>query len=212
MIIFDLDGTLWDSTIPVAESWNIVIERETDLDIHLTADDISQNMGLTMNQIADALFCELPEDERYSLARKCEVFENDYIGERGATLYPGVLDTLEKLLDAGVKMSVVSNCQEGYVAAFIKSMHMEKFFIDYEEWGRTGLSKAGNIRLVMERNGIDEAVYVGDIQNDSNSAHEAGIPCIFAAYGFGEIGDAEAAIKSFADLPQALGKLGYFEQ
>ena len=142
------------------------------------------------------------------MAHKGEVFENDYIREHGSILYPGVIKTLEMLLAAGYKMAVVSNCQEGYVSAFIESMHMEKYFVDYEEWGRTGLSKAGNIKLVMDRNGADEAVYVGDIQNDANASHDAGIPCIWAAYGFGEIKDAEAKINSFDELPQVVKELG----
>ncbi|MBQ6623322.1 MAG: HAD family hydrolase [Mogibacterium sp.] len=209
MIIFDLDGTLWDSTKPVADSWNLVIEKETGEADKLTPEDIMGEMGRTMTQIADDLFGFLSEEERYELAHKCEVFENDYIKEHGAKLFAGVKETLEKLLDAGEKMAVVSNCQEGYVAAFIESMQMDRFFCDYEEWGRTGLSKADNIRLVMERNGEDEAVYVGDIQRDADSAHEAGVPCIWAKYGFGQIDDAEAEIDNFDELPSVLAEIGY---
>lgn len=212
MIIFDLDGTLWDSTVPVVDAWNMVIEKETGDSGKITTSDMKAEMGKTMNRIADDLFGYIPEGDRYELAHKCEEYEVKYIRERGGMLYPGVIDTLEKLLEAGEKMAVVSNCQEGYVAAFIESMHMEKYFCDYEEWGRTGLSKAGNIRLVMERNGEEKGVYIGDIQNDADAAHEAGVPCINAAYGFGNITDAEADIESFDELPQALADIGYMDE
>lgn len=212
MIIFDLDGTLWDSRRQVADSWNRLIQEQTDYDIEVTADDIGRNMGKTMNQIADDVFEELPEKERYSLARECEVFENEYIMHHGGSLFDGVRETLERLLDMGIAMAVVSNCQEGYIPAFIESMGMEGFFVDYEEWGRTGRLKADNIRLVMERNSADKAVYVGDIQKDSNAAHEAGIPCINAAYGFGDIKDAEASIDRFNELPEALEDIGYLDK
>ena len=79
MIIFDLDGTLWDSSANVAASWNVVLERETDSGKVLTAKDISSNMGKTMTEIADIHFGWLPKKERYELAHKCEVFENGYI-------------------------------------------------------------------------------------------------------------------------------------
>lgn len=208
MVIFDLDGTLWDSSVQVAESWNILIKKEYGYERGLTAADISRNMGKTMNAIADDLFGDIPEEERYALARKCEVFENGYITENGGCLFDGVEETLRLLRDAGVRMAVVSNCQEGYVKAFLDSMDMWKYFEDYEEWGRSGLLKADNIKLVMQRNSVDSAVYVGDIQKDSDAAHEAGVPCIWAEYGFGEISDAEAVIKSFDELPDVLKLMG----
>lgn len=209
MVIFDLDGTLWDSSASVAESWSILIKRELGYDRQLTAADIARNMGKTMNEIADDIFADMPAEDRYALARKCEVFENGYITQHGGKLFEGVEQTLRALKDAGVKMAVVSNCQKDYVKAFLDSMDMWKYFCDYEEWGRTGLLKADNIRLVMERNGQDRAVYVGDIQKDCDAAHEAGVPCIYAAYGFGEIADAEAAIERFEELPAVLAELGF---
>ena len=209
MVIFDLDGTLWDSSENVAASWNVVIEQELGKANALTGADILQYMGLTMTEIADMHFGFLPEKERYELSHKCEVYENDYITEHGGRLFEGVEETLKMLKEKGVKMAVVSNCQEGYVKAFLDSMDMWKYFIDYEEWGRTFLSKADNIKLVMERNGEEKGIYVGDIQKDSDSAHAAGVPCIYASYGFGEISDGIATINSFDELPPILEELGF---
>ena len=211
MVIFDLDGTLWDSSVQVAESWNVVIEQEVGKEHTLTAADIMKYMGLTMTEIADRHFGFLPEKERYELSHKCEVFENGYITEHGGRLFEGVEETLAKLKDMGVQMAVVSNCQEGYIKAFLDSMDMWKYFVDYEEWGRTMLLKADNIKLVMERNGAERAIYVGDIQKDSDAAHKAGIDCIYASYGFGEICDAVATLKSFDELPAVLEKLGFLD-
>ncbi len=209
MVIFDLDGTLWNSSVQVADSWNVVIEQEVGEEHTLTAEDIMSCMGLTMTEIADRHFAYLPEKERYELSHKCEEFENGYITEHGGVLFDGVEETLAKLKDMGVQMAVVSNCQEGYIKAFLDSMDMWKYFMDYEEWGRTFLSKADNIKLVMERNGASKGIYVGDIQKDSDAAHKAGIDCIFASYGFGEITDAVATLKSFDELPAVLEELGY---
>ena len=79
MVIFDLDGTLWNSSVQVADSWNVVIEQEVGKEHTLSADDIMSCMGLTMTEIADRHFGFLPEKERYELSRKCEVYENGYI-------------------------------------------------------------------------------------------------------------------------------------
>ena len=211
MVIFDLDGTLWNSSVQVADSWNVVIEQEVGKEHTLSAEDIMSCMGLTMTEIADRHFAYLPEKERYELSHKCEEFENGYITEHGGVLFDSVEETLAKLKDMGVQMAVVSNCQEGYIKAFLDSMDMWKYFMDYEEWGRTFLSKADNIKLVMERNGASKGIYVGDIQKDSDAAHKAGIDCIYASYGFGEINDAVAALKSFDELPAVLEELGFLE-
>ena len=211
MVIFDLDGTLWDSSANVAASWNVIIEQELGRPNALKGEDIMQYMGMTMTEIADLHFGFLPEKERYELSHKCEVYENEYITEHGGNLYEGVEETLAKLKDRGVQMAVVSNCQEGYVKAFLDSMDMWKYFADYEEWGRTFLLKADNIKLVMARNGASKGIYVGDIQKDADSAHKAGIGCIFASYGFGEITDAEGVINSFSELPAVLEELGFLE-
>ena len=64
----------------------------------------------------------------------------------------------------------------------------------------TGKLKAENIRLIMERNGIAEAVYVGDTQGDADACKEARIPMIYAAYGFGDVEGEYVTIHSFNEL------------
>ena len=50
-IIFDVDGTLWDSTEAVARSWNQAIEENTDFSLSLTADWLKSLFGKTMDEI-----------------------------------------------------------------------------------------------------------------------------------------------------------------
>ena len=54
-IIFDMDGTLWDSAANVAESWNEAIRQDGRLNKALTETDIKGVMGKTMDVIADIL-------------------------------------------------------------------------------------------------------------------------------------------------------------
>lgn len=73
--------------------------------------------------------------------------------------------------------------------------------------GRTGKPKADNIRLVIERNNLDKAFYVGDTQGDYDATMAAGIPFIFAAYGFGNIDGDEEEIQGLNELPDLIDKL-----
>ena len=204
MLLFDLDGTLWDSAQEVAQSWNIVMHKYHPEFPVLTADDINAVMGRTMDDIARTLLTEMDPSERKSLFKECEEYEIEYVAEHGGILFPKVRETLQELQDSGYRMAIVSNCQAGYIEAFFKSMNMKQYFCDMEEWGNTKLSKAENIRLVMERNGFEKAVYIGDTDRDQAAAKDAKVPFIHAAYGFGSSYDPEGVIQSFSELPGLL--------
>ena len=100
----------------------------------------------------------------------------------------------------------MSNSQDGYVQAFLHWSGLT-CFRDIEMAGRTGLDKGANIRLVMARNGVTKAVYVGDTQGDADAAAKAGIPFIFTEYGFGSVKDAAARIASLPELPAVVEKI-----
>ena len=63
-LIFDMDGTLWDSSANVAESWNEKLKELGYVNKIVTQQDIMGVMGLPMDKLADIIFAEYPEDER----------------------------------------------------------------------------------------------------------------------------------------------------
>ena len=76
---------------------------------------------------------------------------------------------------------------------------------DFECFGHTGFSKGKNISLIIERNGIKKPVYLGDTQGDYEACKEAGVPFIFASYGFGKPEGYAASISSFPELESVTG-------
>ncbi len=58
-IIFDVDGTLWDSAVQVAQSWQVAAEKLLNGPRPITPDMISRNMGKNMKDFGDALFPDL---------------------------------------------------------------------------------------------------------------------------------------------------------
>lgn len=200
ILLFDLDGTLWDSSQEVADSWNVILREQLPEIKTLTKEDIMSVMGKTMEEIAQTVLAGYQGDNARQVFKNCEIYENEYLTEHGAVLYPKVRETLEHLREAGYDMAVVSNCQSGYINAFYVSMKMSDLFCDMEEWGNTGKTKAENIRLVMERNHYSKAVYIGDTIKDEKAAKDARIPFIHAAYGFGIAENADAVIHSIDEL------------
>ena len=63
-----------------------------------------------------------------------------------------------------------------------------------------GNNKADNIKLVMERNGLNDAIYVGDTIGDYNASVENKILFVYAKYGFGKIGNSTYKINEFKEL------------
>ena len=206
-IIFDVDGTLWDSAKPVAESWTLMLERRyPELARIITSDDMYRNMGKTKDAIGADLFPGLAPDKRDEVMDACMRYENEYLADHPGVTYPNMKETLAAL-SREYGLYIVSNCQEGYIEALMAACGIASYISDTECIGATGRPKGDNIRLVMERNGLEKCLYVGDTAMDQEAAGKAGIPFVFASYGFGQASGAEAVIGSLAELPRAVKEI-----
>lgn len=202
-VIFDLDGTLWDASQSVTDSFNIALE-DMGVDRRITLTEMRSQMGKTLEEIAHVFFDCVDPERAVEIMVKCTDFENTYILSHGGVLYPKLRETLEALKSDGWGVICVSNCQSGYIEAFMGYHKLEDLFDDTECWGNTGRMKADNIRTVIQRNAIERAVYVGDTMGDYNSAMEAGAEFIHAAYGYGSVPEGTLAIDALEKLPNVL--------
>ena len=198
-IIFDMDGTLWDSAAEVVASWNETVKKSGYSREPITTEDMQHVMGKTMDVIAQILFPDLEEAERQALLARCGEEENEYLRVHGATLYPGIRETME-LLKKKYHLYIVSNCQSGYIEAFLDYYKLHDLIEDIECYGNNEKQKGENIALLYRRNALDDAAYVGDIQGDYDASMEAGVKFIHAAYGFGTIKDEVPEIHTFSEL------------
>jgi len=198
-IIFDLDGTLWDSTNEICYTWSQVLLKYSDIKADITVESLYSCMGLQMEEIASRLFPQLDKKMQLELLHECCDFENVYLAEHGATLYPQLEDTIAKLAE-NHKLFIVSNCQDGYIQSFFTAHNLKKYFVDFESAGKTGLSKGDNNKLVIERNQLKNAIYVGDTLGDAKSAIDANIPFVYARYGFGNVDKYDYVIDDFSEL------------
>lgn len=202
-IIFDLDGTLWDATDAVCYSWNKALEEychEQGIPVEKrTLEQIKGVMGLQIPEIGRKLFPNFPEEAQKKIMARGGEIVRQHLRNKGGVLYPQVEETLAKLAGK-YKLFIVSNCEEGYIEAFYYAHKLEKYFLDFENPGRTGLTKGENIKLVVKRNNLQNPVYVGDTSGDAKAAQNAEVPFIYAGYGFGTVESYDAKIDSFAEL------------
>ena len=76
-LIFDIDGTLWDSRALVAEGYNIQLKSEGLDHLCVTAEDLRPLFGKVMTEIADVILASIPEEDRYALMDRCMKTENE---------------------------------------------------------------------------------------------------------------------------------------
>ena len=201
-VIFDLDGTLWDATEELAASWAQALAGEPDVPRPPTKEELEKVMGMTDKQLVAVIFPQVEQAQGLALFEKCCAAENIYLRQHGGRLYEGLVPALEALAEK-LPLFIVSNCNLGYIPAFLEAHKLESLFQDWECIGRTGKEKWENIRLVAGRNGLKHPVYVGDTAMDQASAKKAGVPFVHAAYGFGQAPGAPA-VHSPQELPGLL--------
>ena len=205
-IIFDLDGTLWDSIDSVINSWNSVLINEGYGEFLITRETLTPHIGKPIDQIVAALMPGLSAEENERLRLTCSAHENKYISVHGGKLYPGLISTLKKL-SKKYPLYIVSNCQSGYIEAFFAAHQTKEYFQDIECWGNTNLPKSENIKIIVKRNNLAKAVYVGDTLSDMYAAQSAGLPFVWAAYGFGIEAGCGHKIENIGELPKLIGKI-----
>ncbi len=203
-IIFDVDGTLWDSTEQIAQVWTRAVRENTELDVKVSPETLRGLFGKTMTEISRSLFPSLSKKEQERIMEACYAYENDYLETHPGVIYEGVAETFEALSEK-TSLYIVSNCQCGYIEVFLRAAGLEHCVKDHLCFGETSVSKGRTIRQLMERNHLENAVYVGDTLGDADACREAEIPFIFAEYGFGDVPDAGLRIQKISDLCDMAG-------
>ena len=205
-IIFDLDGTLWDSSEQVAVSWSRALASRPEADRQVTGEDMRSYMGKTLETIAELMLPEIEPALRMEIMRDCERVEQDYLIEHGGTLFPNLEKELERL-SKSFSLFIVSNCQSGYIDVFLRSTGLTPCIRGHLCHGDTGRSKGETLRMLMKREGLSSPVYVGDTQGDAHACAQAGIPMVWASYGFGKVKGPWRMISAFDQLTELLHEL-----
>ena len=199
-LIFDIDGTLWDSRALVAEGYNIQLRAEGLGHLCLTAEDLTPLFGKVKEDLANALFAMLPEEARNALMNRCMDSEQAYMADMDCAIgYPKVKETLEALAKT-YRLFIVSNCDRGYPELCMEKLGFTHLIEGHLCYGDTGTPKGETIAKLMEKYNISSACYIGDTQGDATAAEFAGIPFLYCTYGFGKVDGFWKSIDRFEDL------------
>ena len=203
-IIFELNGTLWDSSLSLTKAWNkILSEYGSSVSLQKAVKLTEQSPSVIAQQLLPALSAR----ESLPVIERCFEAEGVFLQKDGAALYPDTEEILRTLSEE-YKLFIVSNCSEACLTAFLdRCQDLRSCFTDIERQMKNGRSKAENIRLIMKRNHLSKAIFVGSTESARIAADTAGIPFVFAAYGCGTPRNSSTVIHSPSELPAAANSL-----
>ncbi len=198
-IFLDIDGTLWDSTYTVSEAWSKVLNTKPDVQADVSPQRLKTLFGKPLYEIAAAIFPEYDKAVQRQLIDECCAHEHDLLKEKPGRIFEGVPETIRELSQR-YPVCIVSNCEAGYIELVTDKLGVRDCITDFECPGYSGLDKGSNIRLVMERNGFKDIVYVGDTQGDYEATRKAEVPFVYCKYGFGKPDGYEYVVEKFSEL------------
>ncbi|MDI9472911.1 MAG: HAD family hydrolase [Tissierellia bacterium] len=207
-ILFDLDGTLWDSTKGIYDALMSLEDEFPERTPPITKEKLDSCMGLPMDEISKRLFPTASEEEREEIMNRFTQRELSHLLRVGGKLYPCIESVLNDL-SRDFPLFIVSNCQQGYIETFLEHHQFSKYFTDFLSWGDTKRPKGENLQLMAEKHQLHFPVYVGDTKSDETAARQAGMKFIYLSYGFGEAISPDLTLENLCDIRRHLKELSW---
>lgn len=207
MVIFDLDGTLWDTKEISHQTANAILKKY-DPEKEISMDIIEMTMGFSFAETAEMYMPFFESEKREKVLKQMLSLNTKILSKFGGNIYEGLEETLYTLKKY-YKLAIVSNCDAGYIEAFLESSNLSEYFEDYMAASKYGITKSEAIKRIIEKNNVKSAVYVGDTLRDLVAAKHVNIDFIQAKYGFGEDLENKYSINKITELPELLENMEY---
>lgn len=229
--IVDLDGTMVDTL----GDFEVALNRAlADLDLppvtralvqrtvgkgseHLVRSVLAHQLALPDVQAAAPKVQQWPEADAFALTLQRYQHHYLFINGQFADVYPGVVEGLQQMRDAGLQLACLTNKPLAFASGLLADKGLDTFFSYVFGGDSFELKKPDPLPLfkTCEALGVKpwQALMVGDSSNDAQAARAAGCPVVLVRYGYNhgepvDAVDADAHVDSLVDIAQALAKAG----
>ncbi len=204
--LFDLDGTLIDSSKDIAVAVNYALEKLGRKS--LPEKEIIKHVGYGGKKLMEGV---LKTEDENLIKEGVRLFREYYFKNpaQHTVLYPYVEELLLKLKKEGKKTGIVTNKYEDISREIIQKLGVQKL-IDVIIGGDTTNKKKPEpdpVLFALEKLGSfpDTSVMIGDSEADIQAGKNAGLKTVLVTYGFGKTDLAlsfkpDFVIKSLKDL------------
>jgi phosphoglycolate phosphatase len=193
-----MDGTMWNATESYAKIWNETC-ASFGIDAFFSGADLEPLMGMSIENIMERLLGEHMAVDKADFLKVLGENEDAMMPKLGGILYPGVKESLDRLHD-NYRLFMLSNCSSRGLLNFVNYTGTAHFFEGLLTQGERPVEKCENLRFMAQKYSLKSPAYVGDTQADCEQAHEAGMPFVFASWGFGECINAEWRFVSIEEM------------
>lgn len=216
LVVFDLDGTLADSSKDLADGVNLLLAElgGRQLPVEAVVRMVGEGAGVLVARALAAGGVDPAPPEAVSLERFVALYEARMLVH--TRVYPGIPEALRHAVGVA-RLAVLTNKPARETAGMLRGLGLDEFFGDAVVAGDGPLPRKpdpAGLRHLMALLGAtpETTLMVGDSRIDLETARAAGTDVCLARYGFGfrfrpdEIADVALFVDSPADLPGAIDR------
>ncbi|TCI71511.1 MULTISPECIES: HAD family hydrolase [Exiguobacterium] len=184
VILFDIDGTLVDTTGPMTQAIHEALEQLPHLP-KPSEDAVRSGYGLAGNAFWEHVIPEATIEEIRQIRKlRHETLERAMEGQH--VLFDGIYEMLEALHKKGHTLTTASNCGVHYLNLILDSQNIRQFMTAPECLESvSGEKKADILTAHRLRHGENDYVMVGDRKSDVEAARAHDFPVVLTGFGFG---------------------------
>lgn len=197
-IIFDLDGTLWQTRDSYIYAYHKILESHPEMKTEYTDQEIISTMGLTLENVGDIVFSLFDSTKRLEIMIEGLKYSCEYLLSYPSTIYPNVIDTIISLSKT-TKLFIVSNCPKEYLDTFFVKSNLKDYFTDYR-FLTLDTNKKLNVSNLVKENKLNRVLMVGDSIDDYEAVKDGSIDYAFCEYGYRKCDNYQYAISDFKEI------------